>query len=147
MAASLPHTVIEWRARVTAVYSSSLVRMRELGSGRSTATASTCEPWLLWIVSAWTVSTASSRVGLISTSPPWRSKTARLAAAVAGDDHAGVAVEEPQAVVVLRHEQRPADVPGVLGEAVEFVREPALDDAVPGGDAVGAAAVGAEEAE
>src|SRR5207247_9203106 len=70
-----------------------------------------------------------------------------LAVAVAGDDHAGVAVEEAQAVVVLRDEQRPADVPGVLGEAVEFVREPALDDAVPGRDAVGPAAVGAEEAE
>jgi hypothetical protein len=48
MAGSVPQTIIDFRARVTAVYSSSLVRMRELGSGSSTAAASTCEPWLLW---------------------------------------------------------------------------------------------------
>ena len=70
-----------------------------------------------------------------------------LAAVLAGDDHAGVSIEEPQAVVVLRHKQRPADIPGVLGKAVEFARQPALDDGVPGGDAVGAATVGAEQAE
>src|SRR5436309_15048311 len=70
-----------------------------------------------------------------------------LPACIARDDHAGVAVEEPQAVVVLRHEKRTADVPEVLGEALEFVGKPTLDDGVPGGDTVGAATVGAEEAE
>src|SRR5262245_40538081 len=70
-----------------------------------------------------------------------------LAARLAGDDDACVTVVKSQAVVVLRHEQRPADVPGVLGEAVHLVGEPVLYDGVPGGDAVRAAAVGAEEAE
>ena len=46
-----------------------------------------------------------------------------------------------------RGEKRPADVPGVLGETVEFVGEPALDDGVPGGDTIGAATVGTKEAE
>src|SRR3954470_4116873 len=52
IACSVPQTIIDSRARVTAVYISSLVRIRELGSGSITATASTCEPWLLWIVRA-----------------------------------------------------------------------------------------------
>src|SRR5262249_932943 len=65
-----PQTSNDFRARLTAGYSSSLVRMREFGAGSRTATPPTCQPWLLWIASARTVSTGSSRVGLISTSPP-----------------------------------------------------------------------------
>src|SRR5579859_5663976 len=70
-----------------------------------------------------------------------------LAASFACNDDASIAVEESQAVVVLRHKQWPADVPSVLGEVVEFAGEPAFDDGVPGGHAGCASSVGAEEAE
>ena len=63
-----------------------------------------------------------------------------------GDD-ADVAVEEPQLVVVARHQNRPADVPGAV-EAEPIVRgEQPLDLGVDGLDPARPAAVRAEHAE
>jgi hypothetical protein len=67
-------------------------------------------------------------------------------AVLAGHDDAGVAVVEPQPVVVLRHQQRPPGVPA-LAAAADSRAEPALDPRHPLGDAVLAAAVRAQEAE
>ena len=68
---------------------------------------------------------------------------------VAGVDHdPGVAVVELQAVVVLGHDERAADVPvRAGGETLDLGREPALDVSHPRRHALGPAAVRAQEPE
>ena len=123
------------------------MRIGESASGRITATASNWEPWLLWTVMAWTVSTDPSRRGLTSKQAAGRSKAATGATVAGVDDDAGVAVVQAQAVVVLGDEKRAADVPRpAVAVAGDRRGEPALDVRGPLGDAVGAAAVGAQDA-
>ena len=62
------------------------------------------------------------------------------------DDHAGVAVEQPQLVVVARHQQWPTDVPpSVARVATDGPAQPLLRLGRPVRDAVGALAVAAED--
>ncbi len=49
---------------------------RDVAAGSSTAAVPNCEPWLLWTVIAYTVSTAESRVGGNVTMSPRRSNAA-----------------------------------------------------------------------
>ena len=79
---------------------------------------------------------------------PRRSKAAAARSRGRLDHDSGVAVVEAELVVVLGHEERAADVPGVVGrEAVDGGREPAFDPRRPGCDALRASTVGAEHAE
>ena len=77
---------------------------------------------------AWTVSIDSSRRGLTSKRPSARSKTATVRPSPAVDDDAGVAVVEPQRVVVLGDEQWSADVPrAAVAVAGDRGGEPGFD--------------------
>ena len=89
------------------------------------------------------VSTAASRAGLNRATSPRRSNAALARPCSVGDDDAGVAVVEPQPVVVLGDQQRAPGVPAALGaEAVDLLGEPALDPRRPRRDAVAARAGG-----
>ena len=115
------------------------MRICEVGSGSRTAAA--VELRALALVDG-------HRVDAVDRGQAGRAELDELAAPLEGRAHAtgvgghddpGVAVVEAQAVVVLGHEQRPADVPLALGaEALDLVGQPALDAVGPGGDAVGA---------
>ena len=94
---------------------------------------------------AYTVSMAARREGLTSTISPSALECGDGTTLRTGDHHSGVAVVEPQAVVVSRHEKRSADVPLPLGaEALDLRLQPTLDLRHPGRRSFGAPAVGAQ---
>ena len=68
------------------------VRMREDGPGRSTAAASNCDPWLLWMVSTYAVD---------CTQPPRGALDHLSAALERGSDTLGFALHHHAAVAVV----------------------------------------------